>query len=167
MERQTQYREPTLFNELSSWNAQENSFRQLFSDDVLKDRDFLKMKLAHYDKLYYKYGSSPRTTDEQAMVTMLGYQRRKMERSLYPGLLTRLLRRVASRFSLGRAISREHAMAQSRAANNYLHSLPPVQQVSGQGNEQKHRPVIRQMPVPPTLRHKNRQARQHKRGRSI
>ena len=83
----------TLMGELGSWNRQEAKFRELFSADALKDRDFMKMKLAEYDRLWLKYRSSVQTTDEKALLVMLRYQRRKLELSLHPGLLDRLLRR--------------------------------------------------------------------------
>lgn len=94
MENNTQAFTPeTLMGELGSWNRQENKFRELFSAAALKDRDFMKMKLAEYDRLWLKYSGKAQTTDEKALLVMMRYQRRKLERRLYPGLLTRLVRR--------------------------------------------------------------------------
>jgi hypothetical protein len=94
MENGTQaFTSETLMGELSSWNRQENKFRELFSDEALKDRDFMKMKIAEYDRLWLKYNGRVQTTDEKALLVMLRYQRRKLERTLYPGLLARIVRR--------------------------------------------------------------------------
>jgi len=85
--------ENTLIAELTSWNRQEQKFRELFSEDALKDREFQKMKLDEYDRLYRKYSGMGTTTDEKALLVMVRFQKRKLERTLYPGILTRLLRR--------------------------------------------------------------------------
>lgn len=89
--------EQTLMAELGSWNRQEQKFRELFSDDALRDREFLKMKLGEYDRLYLRYTGAVSTTDEKAMLVMLRFQRKKMERTLYPSLITRLVRRGLSK----------------------------------------------------------------------
>gem|GEM_PF-5674992 len=83
----------TLMGELGSWNKQETKFRDLFSDQALKDREFQKMKLAEYDRLWIKYNGNAITTDERALLVMLKFQRTKMEKALYPGLLRRLFRK--------------------------------------------------------------------------
>lgn len=84
----------TLMAELERWNKQEQKFKQLFGDASVKDRDFQKMKLAEYDRLWYKYQDSTATTDERSMLVMLRFQRRKLEQALYPGLITRMVRRA-------------------------------------------------------------------------
>lgn len=40
-------------SDLANWNRQEIQFGALFGQESLKDREFLKMKLEHYDQLYY------------------------------------------------------------------------------------------------------------------
>lgn len=86
----------TLAGELHAWNNQEEQFAKLFSPQALKDRDFLKLKLGQYDHLWNKYNRQPQTTDSRALLVMLQFQRRKLEKTLYPGLLRRLLHRVAN-----------------------------------------------------------------------
>lgn len=164
MENELQNRQPTLFSELSNWNGQESKFRELFSADVLKDRDFLKLKLDHYNKLYYKYGGGARTTDDQAMVAMLHYQRRKMERTLYPGLLTRMVRRAFARIRIGNALNKENATLRSGPVTDG-YNLPPLPPNKRQDQGQKQQPVIRQMPLPRQIR-RNKHAKRSK-GQSL
>lgn len=84
----------TLIGSLSSWNRQEQQFAQLFGEQALKDREFTRMKLQEYNRLYYQFGKKAATTDERAMILMLRFQRKKMTKALYPGLLRRLAYRL-------------------------------------------------------------------------
>lgn len=67
----------TIIGGLSDWNRQEQQFRQLFGEDALKDREFIRMKLQQFDRLYYKHSNTAKTTDEMAMMLMLRFQRKK------------------------------------------------------------------------------------------
>lgn len=113
----------TLFKELNDWNKQENTFRQLFSPEALKDRKFIRMKLRAYDRLFHKYSGKPLTTDEKALVRMLQFQRRKMERVLFRGLISRLLRFTASTIR-GAVIRRREAVLSRDSVSQYVMPAP-------------------------------------------
>ena len=85
-----------LLRELGAWNRLEGMFRENFSETALGDRDFRKMKLREYDRIYRLYNGKVQTTDERALIVMLRFQRRKIRRTLYPGLLRRLLNRTTN-----------------------------------------------------------------------
>lgn len=160
-----QDRPETLVSELGSWNRQENRFRELFSDDALKDREFIRMKLGHYHTLYYKYRGTERTTDERAMMMVLRFQRRKMERTLYPGLIRRLLYRGRMRLQAALTASLNAARAQQTEAARYATVPQPAAM-----NQAQQQAAVRQMKVP-KYRKFNSQAQKnhfrHKKGRSI
>lgn len=118
----------TLMHGLTAWNKIENMFRDVFSEDSLKDRDYLKMKLAEYDRLHYRHSGTAQTTDERALSSMLRFQRRKMERSLYPGLLTRMVRRALRYLSPAINGRRELAMASQAGSQPYLNRPLPVRE---------------------------------------
>ena len=94
MEIERQQKSDSLITSLQSWNRQEQQFHQLFGEGALKDPEFVRMKLRQYDRMYYGYGSKASTTDEKAMMLMLSFQRKKLRKSLYPGLLRRTLHRA-------------------------------------------------------------------------
>jgi len=164
-----QSRPETLMSELSSWNQQENKFGALFGQDALKDREFLKMKLDHYDQLYYKYNGKAQTPDEKAMMTMLRFQRRKMERSLHPGLLRRILHRAGARLKAMWNSSRENVTINREQVNRQAQHLPPL----GRDTKAEQQATVRQMiPVSKYAqqnnRHQTNAAKKHrKKGRSI
>jgi hypothetical protein len=164
------YRPETLMSELGNWNQQENKFGALFGQDALKDREFLKMKLEHYDSLYYKYNGKAQTPDEKAMMTMLRFQRRKMERSLHPGLLRRMLHRGRARLRAMWAGNRENVTINREQANRQAHNLPPLAKEPGTVQHQAN--VRQMMPVSKYAQqnnlHKTNLAKKHrKKGRSI
>lgn len=131
--------ETTLITELGSWNRQEQKFRELFGADALKDREFQKMKLAEYDRLYRRHSGSVTTTDEKALLTMLRFQRSKMEKALYPGILTRLLRRGFSRLKhmVQQALQRRASVQQQPA--DYGISTIPLPERPGEEHKQETR----------------------------
>jgi hypothetical protein len=91
----------SLYNEIRDWNHIETRLSESFRDKQMDDRDYRKMKLAEYDRIYFKYRSAPMLTkDEKALFTMLQYQRRKLARAIYPKLLTRLLLRTTAKLSM-------------------------------------------------------------------
>lgn len=91
-----QERQPTLVKALDEWNHTEDMFRNVFGDDALKDKDFKKMKLREYDRIWHAFNGKPLSKDERSLMAMLRFQRKKLRRTLYPGLLTRLLNRAGS-----------------------------------------------------------------------
>jgi hypothetical protein len=165
------YRPETLMSELRNWNQQENKFGALFGQDALKDREFLKMKLENYDQLYYKYNGKAQTPDEKAMMTMLRFQRRKMERSLHPGLLRRMLHRGRARLRAVWADNRERATVSRSQVNTQAYNLPPL--ANDAKSAQQHKATVRQMmPVSKyaqqnNMRKTNRAKKHRKKGRSI
>ncbi len=133
MENGTQaFTSETLMGELGSWNRQENKFRELFSDDALKDRDFMKMKLAEYDRLWLKYNGRVQTTDEKALLVMMRYQRRKLERTLFPRLLARIVRRTVMAVKSFVQKRRESNLKASEAMSYDFRSIPVPEQKDSQ-----------------------------------
>jgi hypothetical protein len=122
------YKGSTFMAELSGWNQQEQKFRSLFSDQALQDRDFLKMKLAEYNRIWYKYNGTVQSTDEKALMIMLRFHRRKLQKTIFPGLITRLLSRAYA-FTKG-MVSQWIAGQSVRKAEGYnLNPIPVPQQV--------------------------------------
>jgi hypothetical protein len=170
MENELQTSRPeTLMGELRNWNQQENKFGVLFGQEALNDREFLKMKLEHYDSLYYKYNGKAQTQDERAMMTMLRFQRRKMERSLHPGLLRRMLHRGRARLRAFLTGNRERVTINREQANRQAYNMPPLAKEQQPAQRQA---SIRQMSVSKFAQqhnlHKTNRAKKHrKKGRSI
>lgn len=102
-------REPTLVAALTEWNHTESLFKQHFGEESLRDRDFMKMKLKEYDRMWYSFNGRPLTRDERALMRMLRFQRRKMRRTLYRGLLSRLWNRASNFLSFLSEADREPA----------------------------------------------------------
>lgn len=112
--------------ELGAWNQLENTFRQIFNDEDLKDRDFQKMKLREYERISFLYRERPLSKDEKAMQVMLNFQKAKLERKLYPSLTRRLLRRIVEFFNTPIDIKRELDMVKQAGYNNYQDLQLPV-----------------------------------------
>lgn len=165
------YRPETLMGELRNWNQQENKFGALFGQDALKDREFLKMKLENYDQLYYKYDGKTQTQDEKAMMTMLRFQRRKMERSLHSGLLRRMLHRAGARLRAIWSDNRERVTINRSQVNTQAYNLPSLANYGTSSKQQQ--AAVRQMtPLSKYAQqnnlHKTSRAKKHrKKGRSI
>lgn len=95
MEVQNGKEEPATLEEgLDFWIKQERKFQSLFGQEALKDREFLKMKLRHYDRLWYKYKNASLDTEGQLMRNMLKFQRRKIDKSMHRGFLRQIFRRI-------------------------------------------------------------------------
>lgn len=123
----------TLMAELHGWSRLEQTFAQTFGSDSLRDRDYLKMKLSEYDRLYHFYAAGTLSRDEKAMTRMLRYQSRKLERALFPGLASRLLRRAVRQ--LIRAVSGDDEAAIARnfsMTENTVWQSPEKMQATGQ-----------------------------------
>lgn len=87
----------TLHGELMQWNRIEDLLQECFKGDHKNDRDFHKMKLAEYDRLYYRYGKeTDLSRDERALMAVISYKRKKLAKAVYPGLIRRLLQRVVT-----------------------------------------------------------------------
>lgn len=171
MDRTLQSYNSPLIVELGNWNRQEQKFRELFSDESLKDRDFLKLKLAEYTRISYRHAQSASTVDERALVTMLAYQRKKLRQALYPGFLRRL---VARAYGFAREMVHKHLLEVKpvRGTNYELPSIPveqiaPVSKPSE--NQREIRPEHKQQPNRRPHQQQPRKNRSHhkKKGRAI
>jgi hypothetical protein len=172
MENDLQMRQETLMSALGNWNLQENKFRELFGDDALRDREFMKMKLDHYDGIFHKYNGRPQTQDERAMMTMLHFQRRKMERSLHPGFLRRVLHRVVARIKAVRTANRERMAITVDQRERSAQNLPPIAFKDAGLRRQEQQATIRKMPVSKyaqqnNISRANRKGKHRKHGRSM
>lgn len=85
------YEQAGLENRLHFWEQQEQKFEKLFGPDSIKSPEFLKMKLDHYDGLWYMY-KNVQNEQDRLLVKMVAIQRRKMEDALYTATLSRLFR---------------------------------------------------------------------------
>lgn len=128
------FKSETLSGELGNWTRQEHSFAKLFTPDALKDREFQKMKLAEYDRLWLKYSGGVKTTDEKALMDMLRFQRRKMEKTLYPRILTRVFRKIVSavKITTAKRLERSRERKQSQEAYNTIPLVNPLKESSPQ-----------------------------------
>ena len=90
------HREATLQAALAEWKHTEDLFSHHFDKDALNTRDFMKMKLKEFDRMWYAFNGRPLTKDERALMRMVRFQRRITRRMLYPGLPGRLWNRTAN-----------------------------------------------------------------------
>lgn len=119
-----------LMAELESWKRQEDQLKKLFSAEVVQDKEFLKLKLKEFDRIFYKHRYDNPTTDERAVMTVLKYQRLMMQKSLYPGLITRM---VMSAYSYI-----EHKFNQSMLPKaTHVFNPPPISFPGDYLNEEK------------------------------
>jgi hypothetical protein len=90
-------RRASIFSALDEWTRFEALSTEKFGAESLKDRDFRKLKLQEYDRLYNIYNSrTDLTRDERGMLLMLRFQRKKLAKALYPRLIRRLYNRATS-----------------------------------------------------------------------
>lgn len=90
-----------LLSDLNDWNRLEELFLNTFGEQSLKDKQFRKLKLERYTRLYDKYkGRNDLSKDEGALLLMVHFQSRNIRKILYPGLLNRLLYRVGAFLTL-------------------------------------------------------------------
>lgn len=129
-----------LVAELRSWNQQEQNFSTLFSDQALQDRVFLKMKLNVYDQIWHKHRDGLQSTDEKALMVILQYHRSKLQKSLYPGLLTRL---VVSTYNFLVAEIKKRMVRKAPDLYNPPAMVLPKDQVQTQDNQKSRQPYQR------------------------
>lgn len=87
-------REETLLTEIRNWKNTENLCKGVYDDGTLKSRNFLRLKMQTYRRLYRKYRGTGLSLDEEALHRMLRYHYKKIEKELYPSLPLRLGRRA-------------------------------------------------------------------------
>jgi len=125
MEVQNRKNEPaTLEAGLDFWNRQEQKFQSLFGKEALKDKEFLKMKLRHYDRLWYQYKNAPLDIEGQLMRNMLKFQRRKIDKSMHRGLLRQIIRRVNTAVESNRAQKVQQKMENMNRLERYNENSP-------------------------------------------
>lgn len=128
----------SLMAEVNAWNRFEKIFRESVGEEDMKERDFLKMKLKEFDRIWYSHPATDKTgtIDERAMQIVVGYQRKKLEKALYPGLLRRLLHRarvyVAASIDGTRSLAKARQLMQGYQYSNRL----PTQPVANNGQQQ-------------------------------
>ncbi|WP_433863907.1 hypothetical protein [Sphingobacterium thalpophilum] len=81
----------TLFNDFGQWSRLEEYFTKQLSQKDLQSRRFRNMKLRQYNQMIRLYSGAGLTQDEQALMTVMKFQRGSLVRSLYPGLLSRIV----------------------------------------------------------------------------
>ena len=86
-----------IAKELHEWKAREQRFEKLFSQDILKDKAFLKEKLGFYEHLQNKYSRS-NVPEEKMTLIILARQNDLLRKQVYPNLWMRLLQRVLAPF---------------------------------------------------------------------
>lgn len=129
----------SLIRELGEWKRLEGMFRENFSETALGDRDFRKMKLREYDRIWRTYNGKEQTTDERALIVMLRFQRRKIRRALYPGLLRRLLNQMTSSV-LSRPGVRRQAILSQNSEHIQDYGRPTLSTVSEAATKEKEAP---------------------------
>lgn len=87
--------ESVLETQLKDWKEREERYKMLFSPAVLSSREFLREKLAHFDKMRATVMASPVRQDRLALQA-LQLERRALERQVYPNIFIRMLARLAS-----------------------------------------------------------------------
>ncbi|SFA56465.1 hypothetical protein SAMN04488511_11610 [Pedobacter suwonensis] len=145
------FEKETLMGALSNWSRQEHQFRELFSDGALRDRSFQRMKLDEYDRLYYKFQGKALPVDERAMMLMLRYERTRIRRQLYPGLLRRTVHRIAAAVKAAIARRREQRAAQFDPPDFRWPELhrPQPRNDPGQRHSKRNIPTLRHRPPRP------------------
>lgn len=144
MENQIRPYSGTLMAELGAWNRQEKAIGEVFGNDSLKDRDFLKIKLREYERLSSGFRTGTLSRDERSMMTMLKYQRRKIARVVYPGLIRRMLHKAALLLKPALNNKREMEMARQAGLRSYGSIQLPVKDADIIKPEQKQNTVQRQ-----------------------
>lgn len=168
MENQLQNYSNTLMAELGAWNRQELVFREVFGPDSVQDREFLKMKLDKYERLSQRFGLRAITTDERSLMDMLKYQRQKIARAVYPGLIRRVLHKAAVFLRPALDNKRELEMARQAGLRSYGNIQLPVKDHNTIEAQHKENPVPGQSQrYFQQQRPSQRPKQQHKKGRSI
>ncbi|MBN8788980.1 MAG: hypothetical protein J0I84_17995 [Terrimonas sp.] len=75
--------------------------KKLFSPDILASRSYLLNRLHRLEAIYARYKYTTRT-DEQITLQLLLIKKKALERTLYPGFLSRALRSFWGRFQEGK-----------------------------------------------------------------
>ncbi|MEZ2442734.1 hypothetical protein AB6805_13515 [Chitinophaga sp. RCC_12] len=130
----------SIMAELHDWSKLEADLSQIFKRGAIEgldDRDFKKLTLSEYDRIVSIYSGNAVTRDEKVWFKVLQYQRAKLEKSLYPGLLTRLLRRVIRNMRQPAELRNEAYMARQAGMNEFYtrQKSPTASQSEQQGQD--------------------------------
>lgn len=104
----------SMMAEVHAWSRFEKIFSESVGAEDMQTKQFLKMKLKEFDRIWYSHPNTPgnSTIDERAMQIVVNYQRKKLEKALYPGLLRRLLHRA--RVYVAASIDGTRSLAKAR-----------------------------------------------------
>ncbi|NLR68525.1 hypothetical protein HGH92_29745 [Chitinophaga varians] len=84
----------TVMGEISSWKRIEASIEQISGPKVLKDREWLQLRLFEYERIVREFRSTARTRDEKAWLLVADIERKRLEKALYPSLIARMIHKV-------------------------------------------------------------------------
>jgi len=79
--------------EFSQWKAREERFSTLFSITPADNKSLLAEKLRQFERIRAKYKSS-KNIEEQHSLRILKMESRRISKQLYPGLISRILRKI-------------------------------------------------------------------------
>ena len=122
----------SFFSALTGWNHTEDLFREHFGEDSLLDREFLKLKLREYDRMWYRFSRNALTRDERALLSMLRIQRRWLRKTLYHGSMRRLWNRLF-RFAAFQIGGRQRAIGVRDDSYRYADPAKLLQDHGGNG----------------------------------
>lgn len=110
----------SIMGEMHAWQNLEKSFRAVCQGDekTFNSREYQKMKLAEYDRIWNTYQGRARTRDEKAWLTITLIRRRNLEQELYPNLIVRMMRRILNNLMPALDIRQELAMARQQNFGN-------------------------------------------------
>lgn len=79
--------------EFSQWKAREERFNTLFSITPAENKSLLAEKLRQFEKIRAKYRFS-KNIEEQHTLRILKMESKRMYKQLYPGIISRILRKI-------------------------------------------------------------------------
>lgn len=79
--------------EFSQWKAREERFSTLFSITPAENKSLLTEKLRQFERIAAKYKSS-KNIEEQHSLRLLKMESRRISKQLYPGFISRILRKI-------------------------------------------------------------------------
>ena len=79
---------------LNNWLEKENGLKAIFGNEVVKEKHFLKSKMEFFNDLHK--GIKPdASSNEKLLLNVIKGETKKLERTVYPNVLTRLVVKTA------------------------------------------------------------------------
>lgn len=130
----------SIMAELHDWNRFEKELALAFQrgdKDGLDKRRFGKLALSEYERIANLYAGNTVTRDEKMWFKVLQFQKTRLEKSLYPKLITRLLRRLIRKIQQPSELRNEAYMARQAGMNDFYTrpKSPTASQSEQQGQE--------------------------------